>query len=90
MMPLSCRPKDLIFLYQPIKNLLNELELEQHRKSLYKIHEMAGSFFHNCLTRTSLGVNGKQYFANRQINSDIITKFKLGFAPNLWVIIYLF
>ena len=66
------------------KKSAHELELEQHRKSLYKIHEMAGSFFHNCLTRTSLGVNGKQYFANRQINSDIITKFKLGFAPNLW------
>lgn len=62
----------------------NELEQEQQRNALFKIHEMAGSFFHNCLTRTALGETGRAYFATRQINSDIITKFKLGFAPNLW------
>lgn len=62
----------------------NELEQEQQRNTLLKIHEMAGSFFHNCLTRTALGEAGRTYFAARQINSDIITKFKLGFAPNLW------
>lgn len=62
----------------------NELEQEQQRNALFKIHEMAGSFFHNCLTRTALGEAGRTYFATRQINSDIITKFKLGFAPNLW------
>lgn len=62
----------------------NELEQEQQRNTLFKIHEMAGSFFHNCLTRTALGEAGRAYFSTRQINSDIITKFKLGFAPNLW------
>ena len=66
------------------KKSADELKQEQQKDSLFKIHELAGSFFHNCLTRTSLGEAGRAYFSSRQINSDIITKFKLGFAPNLW------
>ena len=66
------------------KKSADELKQEQQKNSLFKIHEMAGSFFHNCLTRTSLGEAGRAYFSSRQISSDIITKFKLGFAPNLW------
>lgn len=61
-----------------------EMENEQQRQTLLKIHEMAGSFFHNCLTRTNLGQAGRAYFAKRKINQTTIEQFKLGFAPNLW------
>lgn len=61
-----------------------EVENEQQRQTLLKIHEMAGSFFHNCLTRTNLGQAGRTYFAKRKINQTTIEQFKLGFAPNLW------
>lgn len=62
----------------------HEVETEQQRQTLLKIHEMAASFFHNCLTRTNLGQAGREYFAKRKINQTTIEQFKLGFAPNLW------
>ena len=61
-----------------------ELELEKQKNALFKIHEMAGNFFHNCLTRTNMGQIGRQYFARRGINQNIVEQFKLGFAPNSW------
>lgn len=66
----------------------HELAEEQERNELLKIHELAGSFFHNCLTKTSLGAPGRDYFYTRQINSNIIEQFKLGYAPNLWDKLY--
>lgn len=66
----------------------HELAEEQERNDLLKIHELAGSFFHNCLTKTALGAPGREYFATRQINSNIIEQFKLGYAPNLWDKLY--
>ena len=65
-----------------------EVAEEQERNDLLKIHELAGSFFHNCLTKTALGAPGREYFATRQINSNIIEQFKLGYAPNLWDKLY--
>ncbi len=65
-----------------------DIAREQQRDALLKVHELAGSFFHNCLIRTSLGLPGRNYFAMRQINSDIIERFKLGFAPNMWDKLY--
>lgn len=44
------------------KKSADELKQEQQKDSLFKIHELAGSFFHNCLTRTSLGEAGRAYF----------------------------
>lgn len=66
----------------------HELAEEQERNDLLKIHELAGSFFHNCLTKTALGAPGREYFATRQINSNIVEQFKLGYAPNLWDKLY--
>lgn len=65
-----------------------EMAEEQERNDLLKIHELAGSFFHNCLTKTGLGAPGRDYFSTRQINSNIIEQFKLGYAPNLWDKLY--
>lgn len=65
-----------------------EVAEEQERNELLKIHELAGSFFHNCLTKTGLGAPGRDYFSTRQINSNIIEQFKLGYAPNLWDKLY--
>lgn len=66
----------------------HELAEEQERSELLKIHELAGSFFHNCLTKTALGTPGREYFASRRINSRLIEQFRLGFAPNLWDKLY--
>ena len=53
-------------------------------KNLYKIHEMAQTFFYNCLTKTGYGKPGIVYLQKRGINKEIIEKFHLGFAPPGW------
>jgi len=61
-----------------------EIEHENNIKNLYRIHEMAQAFFHNCLTKTSYGKPGLLYLKKRGINNDIINLFHLGFAPPGW------
>ena len=61
-----------------------EQKREQKRKDLRKVNEMAKDFFHNCLTMTRYGEQGKAYLAGRGITSETIEEFQLGFAPNAW------
>lgn len=51
---------------------------------LYEINDMAGNFFHNCLTKTRYGVPGLDYFHRRHLRDETIDAFKLGFAPDSW------
>lgn len=61
-----------------------EIEQEQARGRLFKINEMAGNFFHNCLVKTHYGEMGLAYFHNRHVSDETIHSFKLGFAPASW------
>ena len=61
-----------------------EIARENHLNDLRKIHEMAGSFYHNCLTKTGYGKDGLEYLHGRGITDQIIEEFKLGFAPDAW------
>ena len=61
-----------------------EIAREQRIADLQKIHEMARSFFHNCLTKTGYGVPAQKYFASRRITPEIIEEFQLGYAPAAW------
>ena len=61
-----------------------EIARENHLNDLRKIHEMAGSFYHNCLTKTGYGKVGLEYLHGRGITDQIIEEFKLGFAPDAW------
>ncbi len=65
-----------------------ELEKEQRRNTLFKIHEMAGNFFHNCLMHTAMGQAGREYFSARKVDKSVIEQFKLGYAPNIWDKLY--
>ena len=53
-------------------------------RSLYEVTELAGNYFHNCLTKTQMGKAGQAYFAKRHLTAETIEKFKLGFAPPDW------
>lgn len=57
---------------------------EQERQDLYRVLDLATSFFHNCLCKTQMGQIGLDYWQKRQITADIIEKFQLGYAPNQW------
>lgn len=61
-----------------------EIARENHLNDLRKIHEMAGSFYHNCLIKTGYGKDGLEYLHGRGITDQIIEEFKLGFAPEAW------
>ena len=61
-----------------------EAEKEKLTARLYEINEMAGNFFHNCLTQTRIGTTGLQYFHKRHVSDETIRKFKLGYAPDSW------
>mgnify|MGYP005904770001 CR=1 FL=1 len=53
-------------------------------RQLHDVTELAGSYFHNCLTRTQMGKSGLSYFEKRHLSMETIEKFKLGFAPPEW------
>lgn len=55
-------------------------EIEK-RASQYDIVEMAAKFFEKCL-RLPEGRQAMDYLANRGFDEAIITKFRLGYAPN--------
>lgn len=61
-----------------------EIARDKKKAELRELHEMAGDFFHNCLTMTRYGKAGLDYFHGRGIGDDIIKEFRLGFAPDAW------
>ncbi|WP_326832809.1 DNA primase [Pectinatus frisingensis] len=61
-----------------------DLKRETELNSLYQLHDMAQTFFHNCLTKTNYGKAGLIYLKNRGIDNAVIEKFHLGFAPPGW------
>lgn len=67
-----------------IEKSAEEVKREQLMDRLYEINEMAGNFFHNCLTKTHYGTDGLAYFHRRHLSDDTILQFKLGFAPDSW------
>jgi DNA primase len=57
---------------------------------MYKIHEIASTYFQNMLMSPN-GKRAREYLTQRGLRSDTINKFKLGFATDSWdgLLIYL-
>jgi DNA primase len=51
---------------------------------IFKANEAAAGYFHHILTKTNEGKPGRDYLARRSIPKDIISEFKLGYAPEKW------
>jgi DNA primase len=51
---------------------------------LYALHEAAATFFHRCLLRDPAAQQARLYCRQRQISSDVATRFTLGYAPSTW------
>ncbi len=54
------------------------------RESLFRINDMAASFFQRVLEHERAGKTARDYFQNRGISKEIIAKFRLGYAPDKW------
>ena len=57
---------------------------ESERQRLLTVNALAAEYFHHCLVNGNGGTPARAYFARRGIESDIIEKFKLGYAPTGW------
>ncbi len=55
---------------------------QTERELLYKIHEVANTFFQEILWENQEGkAIGLSYFKERELHDDIIKKFQLGYSP---------
>ena len=55
---------------------------QSERELLYKIHEVANTFFQETLWQNEEGkAIGLSYFKERELHDDIIKKFQLGYSP---------
>lgn len=55
---------------------------QTERELLYKIHEVANTFFQEILWENEEGKTiGLSYFKERELHDDIIKKFQLGYSP---------
>ena len=51
---------------------------------LYRLHEAATAFFHQCLLHDPAAQQARAYCRQRQVTSEIATRFALGYAPAAW------
>ncbi len=51
---------------------------------IFKINEAAATYFHHILTKTDEGKPGRAYLEKRSIPKEIISEFRLGYAPAKW------
>ncbi len=58
-----------------------EVKVDKEKEELYDLIKNASEFYNFCL-ETEDGVKGKEYFDKRNINDEVIKKFKLGYAPS--------
>lgn len=66
----------------PVKALTKEeMERKAHREELYRVNDLAATFYHNCLTQTEMGKDALEYLHKRGLSEEIIKQFRLGFAP---------
>jgi len=51
---------------------------------LHKVNEAAVQFYRESLLKKEMAALSRRYLEKRSINTQIIDKFKLGYAPRLW------
>jgi DNA primase len=56
----------------------------KERENLFEINEAAAEYYHHLLLNTSAGEIARNYVAKRELSSETIKKFQLGFAPEGW------
>jgi DNA primase len=54
------------------------------KESLIELNELATRFFHHILDKSADGKPGRAYLAQRALSQEVVSEFKLGYAPNEW------
>lgn len=69
----------------PLEYDRNTQEHKSEKEKLFAIMEMATQFFESNLSRSN---EAKQYIRNRGLTDDTIKKFRIGYIPNDWRLLY--
>jgi DNA primase len=59
-------------------------EQDRRKQRLIEINELAASFFRHVLHNTEAGEPGRQLVAERGLNTAMLQRFRIGFAPDRW------
>ena len=62
----------------------DEREKAAQREALFKINEKAVVYFQRALTHKTKGKPARGYFKKRLLSEEIISDFRLGYAPDEW------
>src|SRR3990167_2735544 len=61
-----------------------QFETSGYALQIYKLNELAASFYASMLSKTEAGRRAAAYLKGRGISDETISKAKLGFAPDDW------
>ncbi len=56
----------------------------EKRERLFQINEAAAEYYHHVLSTTEAGATARSYLAKRNVKSETIKQFRLGFSPDAW------
>ena len=62
----------------------SQFETSGYALQIYKLNELAASFYSSMLSGTDAGRRSASYLKERGVSDDTIAKAKLGFAPDDW------
>lgn len=62
----------------------SEFETSAYAGQLFKVNELAASYYHSMLLRTESGRCTREYLKGRDITGEVIEQAKLGYAPDSW------
>jgi DNA primase len=61
-----------------------EKKKAEYRENLYNVNELAATYFQKELAHPDRGKAGRDYFKRRSITTDMLSEFRLGYAPKGW------
>ena len=59
-------------------------EMNAHRQRLFELNELAAAFYMSVLASNSAGLKGRELVQRRGVSEAMVSKFRLGFAPEGW------
>ncbi len=69
-----------------VREALDKVE-DEKKQRLFQINEAAAEYYHHLLTSTKAGEVARSYLVKRNVTSETIKEFRLGFSPDAWEII---
>ncbi len=66
------------------RDVAAERKKAEIKERLFKINELACTYFHEMLMKSAKGKPGREYLSRRSISQEMISSFQLGYAANRW------